>query len=49
MKQAVQGKQGFPHWKHREDGGSFTIPQDVRMADGKLCISQSNPNRLPRS
>ena len=40
MKQSVQGKRGFPNWKHKKDGDSFTIPQGVRIAGGKLRISK---------
>ena len=38
MKEAVQGKQGFPRFKHKEDGDSFTIPQNVRVRGGRLCV-----------
>ena len=38
MKKARKGKCGFPKFKHREDGDSFTIPQNVRVQNGRLCV-----------
>lgn len=38
MKQSVQGKGGFPNWKHKEDGDSFTIPQGVQIVNGRLHV-----------
>ena len=38
MKEARQGKRGFPKFKHKEDGDSFTIPQKVRIENGKLHV-----------
>ena len=38
MKEARKGKRGFPKFKHREDGDSFTIPQNVRIENGKLHV-----------
>ena len=38
MKEARKGKRGFPKFKHKEDGDSFTIPQNVRVRNGRLCI-----------
>ena len=40
MKQARKGQRGFPKFKRREDGDSFTIPQDVRIAGGKLYVTK---------
>ena len=40
MKEAKRGKCGFPRFKHRGDGDSFTIPQDVRISDGKLYVTK---------
>lgn len=40
MGQARKGKRGFPKFKHREDGDSFTIPQDVQIANGKLYVTK---------
>ena len=40
MKEARKGARGFPRFRHREDGDSFTIPQDVRITDGKLYITR---------
>ena len=40
MKEAARGTRGFPKRKHREDGDSFTIPQDVRIRDGKLRVTK---------
>ena len=40
MKQARKGQQGFPKFKHKEDGDSFTIPQNVRIQGGKLYITK---------
>ena len=38
MKEARKGKRGFPKFKHKEDGASFTIPQNVRVQGSRLCI-----------
>jgi len=38
IKEARKGKRGFPKRKYREDGDSFTIPQDVRIRGGRLCV-----------
>lgn len=40
MREARKGQRGFPKFKHREDGDSFTIPQNVRIADGKLYVTK---------
>ena len=40
MREARKGKRGFPKFKHKEDGDSFTIPQDVRIVDGKLYVTR---------
>ncbi len=40
MKEARKGKRGFPKFKHRENGDSFTIPQNVRIANGKLYVTK---------
>ena len=38
MREARKGQRGFPKFKHREDGDSFTIPQNVRVQNGRLCV-----------
>ncbi len=38
IKEARKGKRGFPRFKHKEDGDSFTIPQNVRVQNGRLCV-----------
>ena len=38
MKEARKGKRGFPKFKHKEDGDSFAIPQNVRVRNGRLCV-----------
>ena len=38
MKEARKGRRGFPKFKHRENGDSFTIPQNVRVQNGRLCV-----------
>ena len=40
MREARKGQRGFPRFKHKEDGDSFTIPQNVRIADGKLYVTR---------
>lgn len=40
LKEARRGTRGFPKFKHKEDGDSFTIPQNVRMANGKLYVTK---------
>ena len=40
MREARKGQRGFPRFKHKEDGDSFTIPQNVRVADGKLYVTK---------
>ena len=40
MREARKGQCGFPKFKHKEDGDSFTIPQNVRIAEGKLYVTQ---------
>lgn len=40
MKEAVQGKRGFPKRKYREDGDSFTIPSGVKIRDGMLYLTK---------
>ena len=33
-----ESRAGYPKWKHRYSNPSFTIPEDVRIRDGKLAI-----------
>ena len=40
MKEVRIGKRGFPKFKHKEDGDSFTIPQNVRIENGKLYVTK---------
>ena len=40
MREARKGKRGFPKFKHKEGGDSFTIPQEVRIANGKLYVTK---------
>jgi len=40
MKEARKGMRGFPKFKHKEDGDSFTVPQNVRVANGKLYVTR---------
>ena len=40
MREARKGKRGFPKFKHKEDGDSFTIPQNVRIENGKLYVTK---------
>ena len=40
IKEARKGTRGYPKFKHKEDSDSFTIPQDVRIADGKLYVTK---------
>ena len=40
MREARKGQRGFPKFKHKEDGDSFTIPQDVRITSGKLYVTK---------
>lgn len=40
MREAVNGGRGFPRFKHREDGDSFTIPELPRIRDGRLWVTK---------
>ena len=40
MREARKGQRGFPKFKHKEDGDSFTIPQNVRIENGKLYVTK---------
>ena len=40
MREAVQGKRGFPKFKHKEDGDNFTIPSSPRIKDGRLWVTK---------
>ncbi len=33
-----EGRAGYPKWKHRYSGPSFTIPEYIRIRDGKLAV-----------
>ncbi len=40
MKEARKGQRGFPKFKHKEDGDSFTIPQNVRIENSRLYVTK---------
>ena len=33
-----EGRAGYPKWKHRYSDPSFTIPENIRIRDGKLAV-----------
>ena len=40
MREARKGRRGFPKFKHKEDGDSFTIPQNVRIENSRLYVTK---------
>ncbi len=39
-KEAMHGRRNFPKRKYREDGDSFTIPQNVKIRNNRLWVSK---------